>query len=92
MGSVRFLIIILCFSIYFLLLRAFRTAVRLGEWDTTTDTDCDNGDCSDPVVDVAVEELLSHENYNPNSKTQENDIALIRLSRDVDFTGRARGV
>lgn len=65
----------------------FRTAVRLGEWDTNSDNDCDNGDCSEPVVDVTVEELLSHENYNSNSKAQENDIALIRLSRDVEFTG-----
>lgn len=62
------------------------SSVRLGEWDTSTDLDCDNGDCADPVVDVPVEQLIAHENYNPNSKAQENDIALIRLSWNVNFT------
>ncbi len=64
-----------------------RSSVRLGEWDTSTDEDCDRGDCSDPAVDVAVEEVITHESYNPNSKAQENDIALLRLSRSVAYTG-----
>lgn len=61
-------------------------SVRLGEWDTNTDTDCDRGDCSDPALDVPVEEIIPHENYNPNSKSQENDIALLRLSQSVTYT------
>lgn len=65
----------------------YSSSVRLGEWDTSTSTDCDNGDCADPVLDVPVEQLITHEDYNANSKTQENDIALIRLSQSVTFTG-----
>lgn len=58
----------------------------MGEWDTETERDCDNGDCSDDVVDVDVEELIPHEAYNSNSKTQENDLALLRLAQPVTFT------
>lgn len=61
--------------------------MRLGEWDTNSEEDCDRGDCSDPPLDIAVEEVLPHENYNPNSKAQENDIALLRLSQPVTYTG-----
>lgn len=69
------------------LLPLFRESVRLGEWDTNSDTDCDRGDCSDPALDVPVEEIIPHENYNPNSKSQENDIALLRLSQSVTYSG-----
>lgn len=67
------------------------TAVRLGEWDTTTTNDCDDSlvnekVCSDPVVDITVEEKIVHENYESNSKNQHNDIALLRLSRTVKYT------
>lgn len=67
-------------------IQIYRTGVRLGEWDTETERDCDNGDCSDPVVDIVVEQLIPHEGYNTNSKTQENDIALLRLAQPVTFT------
>ena len=62
----------------------------MGEWDTSTDSDCENGDCADPPVDIAVEQLIPHESYNPNSKTQENDIALLRLSRSAASTGESQ--
>lgn len=66
-------------------------SVRLGEWDTTETRDCDDSlvnevVCSDPVVDVTVEEKIVHESYEPNSKNQYNDIALLRLSRTVKYT------
>lgn len=48
--------------------------------------DCEEDVCSDPVVDVAVVERIPHEKYQPNSRTQENDIALLRLARSVQFT------
>lgn len=67
------------------------TSVRLGEWDTTTDTDCDDSFtnervCNNPHVDVSVEEKIVHESYEPNSKNQHHDIALLRLSRNVQYT------
>lgn len=62
------------------------TAVRLGEWDTTSERDCEDDYCADPVQDVSVTELIPHESYQPGSKTQENDIALLRLAHSVRFT------
>lgn len=62
-----------------------RASVRLGEWDTRTNKDCvptieDKFWCSDPTVDLGVEEVITHANYNPRNPAKYNDIALIRLS------------
>lgn len=43
-------------------------------------------DCADPEQDIGVSEIIVHEDYAPFSKTQYNDIALIRLSRPVQFS------
>lgn len=59
--------------------------VRLGEWNTSTETDCVEGDCSGPVQDIPVQQIIAHENYDPNDKDQQNDIALLRLSRNAQF-------
>lgn len=65
-------------------------SVRLGEYDTSTTIDCikdeDSNICADEVVDVGIEEAISHENYDPLKKDQKYDIALLRLNRDVQFT------
>ncbi|KAI4498470.1 hypothetical protein M0802_006405 [Mischocyttarus mexicanus] len=64
--------------------------VRLGEYDTSTDTDCvTNKDvvvCSDDPITVGIEEEIVHEQYNPLSKDQNYDIAMLRLSRDIEST------
>lgn len=62
------------------------SAVRLGEWDLSTAQDCEDDYCADPVQDIPVSAFVSHENYNPSSKTQENDIALLRLAQPATFT------
>lgn len=62
------------------------TAVRLGEWDTSTNPDCQYhedskvADCAPPYQDIAIEELLPHPLYNRTDRTQINDIALARLA------------
>ncbi|XP_014477561.1 PREDICTED: uncharacterized protein LOC106745987 [Dinoponera quadriceps] len=66
-------------------------SVRLGEYDTDTERDCiKDGEfsvtCADDTVTVGVEEQIAHEDYLPTSRDQRNDIALLRLSRDVTFT------
>lgn len=66
--------------------------VRLGEYNTDSDQDCvDEGFgskyCSDSPVDVEVEKVISHEDYDHTIRGQYNDIALIRLKRDVQYTG-----
>lgn len=60
--------------------------VRLGEWNTSSTRDCTKSGCSDPPVDVAVERIIAHENYDPANENQHNDIALLRLSNNVRFT------
>uniref|UniRef100_A0A1W7R8M0 CLIP domain-containing serine protease n=2 Tax=Aedes albopictus TaxID=7160 RepID=A0A1W7R8M0_AEDAL len=63
-------------------------SVRLGEYDTTTDIDCITLDgeqiCADPPIDVPVEEKVAHPEYN--EKSMQNDIALLRLDRDIQRT------
>lgn len=69
------------------------SSVRLGEYDTSKSRDCveelDDGQqqfCNDAPIDVPIEKLITHENYNPQDANQHNDIALLRLSREVPTT------
>ncbi|XP_046601133.1 CLIP domain-containing serine protease 2 isoform X2 [Neodiprion lecontei] len=71
--------------------------VRLGEYDTSTDVDCIQASetqrlCIDPAVTVGIEQQIVHEDYRPQSRDQTNDIALLRLSRDVAFTNYIRPI
>ncbi|XP_005185522.1 serine protease easter [Musca domestica] len=67
------------------------TAVRLGEWNLKTNPDCEidirgEKDCAPEYIDVRVERAIPHPLYDPNSRNQANDIALLRLERNVQFT------
>lgn len=55
---------------------------------TGEDCETQNGRkvCAPNALDVAVEDVLIHENYQPLSRNQHNDIALIRLARKIQFT------
>lgn len=66
----------------------FRSSVRLGEYDTSTEQDCYRDKCTDAPVDVPIEKLIPHEKYVGSSRSQEHDIALIRLSRPVKYTSK----
>lgn len=59
--------------------------MRLGEYDTSTNEDCVDGDCADPVQTIPIEDIITHPEYNP--KTSRHDIALIRLANPVPYTG-----
>lgn len=41
-----------------------------------------------PETDVLISQFIPHENYNP--KTKHNDIAVIQLDRNIDFSKRLR--
>lgn len=66
-------------------------SVRLGEYNTDTDPDCviikennmEEQDCTDPHVDIGIEEVIPHEGYNEALTSKYNDIGLIRLAQDV---------
>jgi len=65
-------------------------SVRLGEWDTTQDQDCVTvrgfEDCNDPPLDISVDSFAAHPDYQDSSLSRYNDIALVRLSREITFT------
>lgn len=63
----------------------------MGEWDLTLEKDCQvdekqNNYCTDSPLDIAIEEKIPHESYNPQSRNQQNDIALLRLQTKIQYT------
>lgn len=63
------------------------TAVRLGEWDLASDTDCmtllDETICADPVQDIALDKIIVHPDYLTTGTQVRNDIAQIRLAQEA---------
>lgn len=68
-----------------------RKTVKLGEYNTNKTTDCvtyeDYDECSDPVIDVNVEEVIVHPLYNFPAEVR-YDIALTRLAKNIRFNGK----
>ncbi|KAL9705719.1 hypothetical protein quinque_009237 [Culex quinquefasciatus] len=60
------------------------TMVRLGEYDTSTEQDCDDnsGECAGPVQELEVESVVHHALYSTSQRT--NDIALVRLANPAN--------
>lgn len=68
-------------------------AIRLGEFDRTTDPDCrpvdeyddeSEQECNPPVQDISIDKLLPHPNYN--TPRYANDIGLVRLTQKPDMS------
>jgi secreted trypsin-like serine protease len=65
-------------------------SVRLGEWDTSTDEDCDQDsdteDCVDqPLQDIPISRTIVHEKYRLQDVNTLNDIGLVKLTRPAVF-------
>ncbi|XP_039967127.1 serine protease easter-like [Bactrocera tryoni] len=63
--------------------------VRFGEWDISYKRDCEKFSsrksvCAPMYMDIVVDVIITHPGYN--KKTLQNDIALLRLIRKVEFT------
>ena len=54
--------------------------VRLGEWETLRDPDCDGSVCLEKVQDIGIEHKIRHESYRITHNNVLNDVALIKLS------------
>lgn len=54
----------------------------------STGIDCtaDNSSCADPALDVSVQQFFMHPEYDTALK---NDIALVKLAFDIEFTGKS---
>lgn len=77
---------------YLCKISSLRVGVRLGEYNTESESDCiqelDFYDCADPPQDFGVEKIIPHDAYRPDASDQHNDIALLRLDRNVVFSGK----
>jgi len=65
----------------------FLNHVRLGEWDTTKNLDCesDGEDCNEPHQDIIISGKIAHPKYV--GKPQNHfDIALLRLARKATLS------
>lgn len=65
-------------------------SIRFGENDLNQNPDCEgygsSRDCADPHINVPVEQVIVHDQYIAYNEQQYNDIALVRLTRNVKFT------
>ncbi|XP_071546341.1 phenoloxidase-activating factor 1-like [Panulirus ornatus] len=64
--------------------------IRLGDWDLITEVDCEVSlqgfkSCAPPAQNFTYEELIIHPSYDTRGLNSD-DIALIRLSRPIDFS------
>lgn len=62
--------------------------VRIGEWNTESERDCDENDstfCSLPPIDNVIVAQETHRDYRPESRSQFHDIALLRLAKKIKF-------
>ncbi|GBP04051.1 CLIP domain-containing serine protease 2 [Eumeta japonica] len=59
--------------------------VRLGEYDTRHDPDCQADQCAPPVQDRGLAKIIPHESFNEPSF--HNDIAILKLDRPVELNG-----
>ncbi|KAK6638910.1 hypothetical protein RUM43_007180 [Polyplax serrata] len=59
------------------------TKIRLGEYDTSKEVDCQGEVCNHKPVDAHIEQIIVHPQYRSTDRSQQHDIALIRLREDV---------
>ncbi|CAG9832914.1 unnamed protein product, partial [Diabrotica balteata] len=65
--------------------------VLLGEHDTRYNRDCNkNGICNNYPAVITISSIIIHENYD--FKVQSNDIALLKLSKNVVYTDSIRPI
>ncbi|XP_055636347.1 CLIP domain-containing serine protease B4-like [Toxorhynchites rutilus septentrionalis] len=73
--------------------RSKLVGVRLGEYDLSNEgPDCDQNGCADAPVDVDIEKIIIHPEFSKGRHAINNDIALIRLARDVPFSNFIRPI
>ncbi|XP_037024594.1 chymotrypsin-like protease CTRL-1 [Bradysia coprophila] len=66
------------------------SSVRIGEYDTQTDPDCQSGFCAPPVVNHAISHVIVHPDYV--SGQYHHDIALVVLKTPLNYTVAAQAI
>ncbi|XP_071648979.1 CLIP domain-containing serine protease B4-like [Temnothorax longispinosus] len=64
--------------------------ICLGEHNTLTDPDCEQGYCAEPVQDFLPESVIVHKDYN--NPMYKNDIAIVRLNKPVVYNEHVRPI
>uniref|UniRef100_A0A182Y9V8 Peptidase S1 domain-containing protein n=1 Tax=Anopheles stephensi TaxID=30069 RepID=A0A182Y9V8_ANOST len=65
--------------------------VRLGEFNLSSDIDCDkHGECAPAPQDIPIERAILHESYSARRKV--NDIALIRLAQKASYNDNVQPI
>ncbi|XP_053660811.1 serine protease 7-like [Anopheles marshallii] len=59
--------------------------VRIGEFDTRTDPDCEEDTCAAPIQRYGVEDAVFHPNFTRIVRSG-HDVGLLRLNRTIDFS------
>jgi hypothetical protein len=72
--------------------------VRLGEFDTEQDADCERDllsgkeTCAPPPQDLRIERIIVHPRYEAGSNNRFDDIGLVRLDGDAQFNGKFNSI
>lgn len=69
-------------ELFFLVLSSY---VRLGDFDTTRENECDDSGFCVREEDFEIERIVVHPNYN--QPLYSNDIALVKLSQSASGSG-----
>ena len=59
--------------------------MHVGELDLTKDPDCNNRFCAPSPQDLAVEQVIHHENWNSKEYKKGYDIALVRIKGNIEL-------
>ncbi|CAH1954511.1 unnamed protein product [Acanthoscelides obtectus] len=81
-----------CVHDKFLEVRGKVYAVHLGEHNIETEVDCMHGICADPPQVSRVAKVIVHPDYNPNERSQYNDIAILYLKKGMKVTNFIRPI
>jgi hypothetical protein len=79
-------------------LLSYRVMVRLGEFDTEQNPDCETDlfsgaeTCAPLPQDLGAQRIIVHPEYEARSISRFNDIGLVRLDGEVQFNGKCRHI
>ncbi|XP_053620241.1 CLIP domain-containing serine protease B4-like [Plodia interpunctella] len=65
---------------------------RLGEYNMSSDPDCDGNICADPPVRMVIQKIFVHPGFRKNRKLSGNDLAILMLEAEAPYTDFIRPV
>lgn len=63
-----------------------RSIVRLGEWNISSEIDCQDSVCADPVIDIAIRDIFTR--YD-SGYYDVNNLAVIKLDEEAKYSSNA---